>query len=138
MGSIIQMSGTIAGGTENALAQIDVLKDGDLVGVCWAVILDLDADLETCSLQVSFGSTRTTANDSRQVVDNLLIQNNLTTSGQSNTGNLNQYHVMPRVPVFAGERLFLHSSATSGVTGTVLCCVHFSFNENLPSQRRRS
>jgi hypothetical protein len=136
MGAVIKMQAAVAGGSESALATIDIPMPGSIVGAQWACNYDLDADLESVVAQLSFRSTIAAANDDRGVISEVRGQLNLTTSGGA-FGAINLYTIIPELSVMGGERIYIHSSCSAGVTGTVVCLVHFDFDLDKVSMRRR-
>lgn len=138
MGTVIQMVATSTGGTENALAQIDVPMNGNLVGVDWQCRATIDTTADNQAWQLSFGSASTFANDSRQVISNKTLgTHNFLTSVGDAVGIGDGYSPLPNVPVGMGERLYLHSSAAAGVVGTALATLHFDFDLDKVAVRRR-
>ena len=136
MGSVIKMQAAITGGAENAVASIDVPMPGHIIGVQWACNYDLDADTESVVAQLSFRSTLASANDDRGVITEVRGQLNLTTSGGS-FGGINTYVQLPDLAAMGGERIYIHSSCSAGVTGTVVALVHFDFDLDKIAMRRR-
>lgn len=136
MGSILTMVASLAGGTENADAQIDVPFNCNLVGVKWSYQGDFDADQEAMQAQLSFASTINTSNDTRSPIDTVSTQLNLTTSGAAHSG-INQFTPMPNLPLMGGERLFLNVLSTAGVTGALFCHLHLDRDMDQAMVRRR-
>jgi len=135
MGSVIQMSAAGTGGTESALVSIDIPQNGSILGVQWACSCLLNADAEVFEAQLSFGSANSNTNDSRQVISSLRMTASLVTAAGAVPVFANYYCPLPDLPVAAGERLFIHAAATAGVTSTIRCFLHLSFDE--PSTRVR-
>lgn len=136
MSSAIMMVATSTGGTESSLAAIDAPQSGRIVGVEWACNTDFDTDNDNQLWQLSFGSTFSQANDSRQVISNISLGSLTFTAGGSVIGLANGFTAMDII-VQAGERLFLHSSAAAAVVGTARATVHFDFDEARAAVRRR-
>jgi len=138
MGSVITIQATGAGGSEDALASIDIPQDGAIVGIQWAAYADFDADAEAFQAQVGFGSDFNNSNDSRNIISSLALRASIpvSASGMLLVGE-NVYFPLPLMPVGAGERIFLHLLATAGVTSVVVVHLHLDFNEGRPSVRRR-
>lgn len=136
MGSIIQMSANISGGTEDADAQIDVPFNCNLVGVKWSAMVDFDADLETLQVQLGFSSTFNGQNDSRSTIDMISARLNLTTSG-ADFASINQYTPIENLPLMGGERLFLNALSTAGVAGSIFCYLHLDRDMDQAMVRRR-
>jgi len=132
------MVASSTGGSENALASIDVPQNGNLIGVEWSGRTAIDTTADHQTWQLSFGSTLSTANDSRQVLSNATMgtHTHLTAVGDT-VGQVNKFTVIPDVPVGMGERLYLHSSAAAAVVGTVFCLLHFDFDLDKVQVRRR-
>lgn len=137
MGSVIQMRATSTGGTESGLASIDSPLDGLIEGVEWNVDTVYDTTLDKQLWQLSFGSVVALVNDSRQVISNLAVGNLILGAGGSAIAAGHMYTKLPDISVSMGERLFLHSFAAAGVVGSAYCCLHMSFNLDLPKARRR-
>lgn len=133
MGSNIQMFSAITGGTQNALVAFDVPRSGRLTGVSWAINADMDADLDQVIAQLSFGSTSSSVNDSRQVISNAIMGASQVTAASTVRTDTNFYDPQD-LPVSGGERIFLHSVTTAGITGTFMVIVHFDFD--IPGSRR--
>ncbi len=137
MGSIIKMFGVGTGGAEAAIAQIDVPSPGDIIGLQWAIRGSLAGADHFVDVQLSFRSTASFAtNDDRGIISEVRVQNDLTTSGVALV-EVNNYIQIPEVPIMGGERLYLHISATAAFAANVTCLVHFSFDMDKISVRRR-
>lgn len=139
MGTVIGMYGSITGGTHQALATIDVPKAGRLLAVEWSINGDLDTDLDNITAQLSFGSSAAfTTNDTRQVISifTLGAVSILSAVGAS-LGTGNGFTPLPEIPVGAGERLYLHVTASATTPGNVWCNIHFDFDLDQPPARRR-
>jgi len=133
MGSVIKM---YLSSTGSESANIDVPMGGFLIGLSWAVSHDSDADADSCQLQLSFRSAITNVNDDRGIIDEVRTQNQLVTSGVG-VNSINKYTPLPDIPIAAGERLFLLSSVTTGITLVVSCMLHFTFDIDKVASRRR-
>lgn len=137
MGTVIKMFGTLAGGTENAIANIDIPMPGHIVGVSWAASFVLAGTDFNAEVQLSFRSTGSfSTNDDRGIIDDIRDGLDVTTSGAYKRG-VNKYLNLPDLPVMGGERIYLHASSTASVTGGVACLVHFDFDLDKVSMRRR-
>lgn len=136
MGTVIKMIGTVSGGEQAAIAQIDVPMPGHLVGVDWASTGSLATDFFLYG-QLSFRSTASFGtNDDRGIITEVRLTYEITTSGAGQL-TLNKYVSLPDVPVMGGERLYLHSSSTAAVAGNMVALVHFDFDLDKVSMRRR-
>jgi len=122
---IIGMYGAIAGGTENAIAQIDVPQDGVLRGLDWDVAGQMDADAETLDVELSFIATnQLITNDSRGRISSVSAAMSLTTSGIALLG-LQKWIGGFELMLSGGERLYLHASSSAGVAGSARMNLHF-------------
>lgn len=138
MGSIIKMySGTLTGGTQDALASIDVPMPGNIIGVQWASSVILAATDFTADLQLSFRAQGSWVNnDDRGIVSEIKIRRDLTTSGDV-APQVNLYIQIPELSVMGGERLYLHALTTTSTAGNFTTLVHFDFDFDKISVRRR-
>ena len=133
MGSNILMAASITGGTQSSLVAVDVPRNGRITGVSWMINCDIDADLDQVIAQLSFGSVASQTNDSRQVISSCILGASQVTAASAIRTDANFYDPQD-LPVQGGERLFVHSIATAGITGTFLVSVHFDFD--IPNSRR--
>jgi hypothetical protein len=131
------MRGASTGGTESALAQIDVPMNGHIVGIEWACNADFDTDNDSQTWQLSFGSVNVDVNDSRQVISTITVGFMTFTAGGSVVAKANGFTMLPDIPVGMGERLFLHSLAAAGVVGVARLVIHFDFDLDQMKVRRR-
>lgn len=136
MGSVIRMYGTGDGGTDNAIASIDMPMNTTILACQWDVGGDNDADDEYYVAQLSFTSTYAVSNDQRAVISEVRTKLALTTSGVW-VNHINLYVALPEIKVFGGERLYLHVDATAGLLTTVSCFVHLANDMDLAAMRRR-
>ena len=98
--SLIQMVST-GTTTAAAAAMIDIAEDGILESIVWDQAVNIATTGHMLS-ELSFGSTAAhTTNDARQVIDSFVIGGGVTVVNQNKVTNLN-------LPVFAGERIYLH------------------------------
>jgi len=137
MGTAILMRAGSTGGTENAIVNIDVPMNGNIIGVEWACRALYDTTSDAQEWQFSFGSASTTSNDSRQVISHISLGGLTFTAGGSVIAQANGYTKIPDIPVGMGERLYLHSLATAGVVGVANLLVHFDFDLDKVQVRRR-
>lgn len=133
MGSNIVLAASITGGTQSALVAVDVPRNGRITGVTWNINCDTDADLDQVIAQLSFGSVASQTNDSRQIISNCILGASQVTAASAIMTMVNYYDPQD-LPVSGGERIFVHSIATAGITGTLLVTVHFDFD--IPGGRR--
>jgi len=121
---IIGMYGGVTGGTEDALASIDIPQGGVITGVDWDAHANLDADSEQFRIELSFIATnQITSNDVRGRISSIGSEVAVLTSGIP-VASMQKFVGPMDLPVSGGERLYLHSMATAGVTGNVRCNIH--------------
>lgn len=134
--SVYKLYGAGSGGVENALAQIDIQFDGEIEALALDAFADMDADGEFFSCEVSFLSTNTiTVNDARGSLLSGRTQMHISTSGISN-GQVNHSVGGLSIPVSAGERVFLHLSASAGLASQANAYVYVR-DRVRPGLRRR-
>lgn len=134
MGQVIQMYAAAAPAA--GLAQIDVPMNGHIVGVDWNIFVTVGGADANETVELSFSSAlQNTVNDSRSVISTIAMYSDLTTSGAQNSA-MQKYVRLPDIPVGMGERLYIHAFGTA-VTITIHCCVHFDFDLDRASVRRR-
>lgn len=130
------MVGTGTGGTQSALAQIDVPMSGNILNVDWQVIADLDADAEYIEAQLSFGSAHALANDSRMLISVVQGAVSVLTAVGFAPKAFGKNHPIS-IPVSMGERLWLHVDASAGVNSVVVVGILFDFDLDKMLTRRR-
>jgi len=127
------------GGTQDALAQIDIPQDGFLLGVDWDGYAIFDANNESIAVELSFiATTQLLTNDVRGRISSISGFNQLLTSGIA-TMVMQKYVDLKEITVAGGERLYLHILAVAGVVSTVRCNLHFEMRGGTTrrSARRR-
>lgn len=123
---IISMFGSITGGTQDALAQIDVPQDGVLRGIDWDLFHSLDADTESAAVELSFIATnQIIQNDIRGRISSISAQVTVLTAVGGHVGSAQKWIGGFELMLSGGERLFLNVLSTVGVTGQVRCNLHF-------------
>lgn len=132
--SIYKLFAAGTGGTENALAQLDIQFNGSIVGLAMSLVADLDTDLEKCKSEMSFISTNSlTSTDTRgsllTVAAFASVSFGITQSNIA-LGALN-------IPVSAGERVWLHTEATAGVASDCTGYIYVDDGSAAVAQRRR-
>ena len=134
--AVIQMYGTGDGGTDDAVANIDIPQDGTITGIDWAVESTLNADGEVTGVELSFIATNQMAvNDARGALSVVRAALGLLTSGAGVT-SINKFVPMD-IDVSGGERLYLHIVASSGVATAVSCLIHFRPRGGVVRRSRR-
>lgn len=139
MSDVIGMYGLIAGGTQDAIAMIDIPQDGFIIGVDWDVNADLDTDGEFVSAELSFIATnQLSSNDVRGRISSVSSRVAFVTSGYSVIG-LQKWLGSFDISVAGGERMFIHVIASAGAVGVVRVnlFVDFSGGTTRRSARRR-
>lgn len=139
MSDIIGMFGLITGGTEDAIAMIDVPQDGFLIGVDWDFRVALDA-AEAVDLELSFIATNQfNTNDVRGRISSISAEAIVLTAVGINAISLQKWLGSFDISVAGGERLFMHASSTAGVTGRGRCNLFIDFTGGTTrrSARRR-
>lgn len=123
---MIGMMGAIAGSVENAIAQIDVPQDGILRGIDWDVNVNMDADDEVVAAELSFIATnQLSANDVRGRISSVSTRLAVLTAVGGHHVGLQKWIGGFELVLAGGERLYLHSSTTAGVTGVARATLHF-------------
>lgn len=136
--TIVTMYGAGTGGTQNAIANIDVQDDGVIVGVQVAHSADLDATDEASTASLSFISTNQIAiNDTRGELVVSRLRTGLVTAETGKAAN--NFFVPLNVQVSGGERIYMHFASSAGVITDCTMIIHFAFRRTPPrrSQRRR-
>jgi len=133
--TIIGMFGSVAGGTENSIATIDIPEDGIITGVDWDVRANLDADNEAITVELSFIATiQETQNDVRGRISSIGCNSAILSSVGDVTPVMQKWVGPMALQVSGGERLHLHAASTSGVTGQARCNIHIDLDR--PTRRR--
>jgi len=123
---IIGMYGAMSGGTQNALAQIDIPQSGVLLGIDWDMHALLDADNEVLQIELSFIATNLlTISDVRGRISSISSGAVVLTSVGVNSVSVQKWIGPFELSLSAGERIYLHSVAQAGIAGDVRCNLHF-------------
>lgn len=135
---IIGMYGAIVGGTQNALAQIDIPQDGVVRGVDWDVFANTDADDESITCEFSFIATnQITSNDTRGRISSISAQLAVLSATSGHVIALQKWVGPFELVVSGGERLYIHVSSVVGVTGAVRLNIHFDGGATVPRRSAR-
>ena len=116
-----KLYGAGAGTGTNNLANVTVQKNGRIRNLRWNCQADLDADLETATWELSTASSaQVTTNDTPNVIDQVSVNSQFTTSGMTQ-GAINVSRENMDFPVAAGEKLYLNTVITGSPSerGTV-------------------
>lgn len=134
--NILHMYAASTGGTENALANIDIPDDGTIEGVHHNLRASLNADGEFAVSELSFIATsQSTTNDARGILSMVAWQAGLLTSGSAPIGGGS--FVPMDIEVSGGERVYLHSVAAGGVTGAHYVDIYFRPRGGVSRRERR-
>lgn len=137
--SVYKLKGSATGDTENSVASLDVQFDGVITGALLCGFADIDADAEFAACEASFLSTNTlSSNDARGSIIAGYIRGSaggtpatlLDTSVNTSIGGVT-------IPVTAGERIHMHCSGSTGVTGTYQVYLYVDDKANSDLRRRR-
>lgn len=132
---IYKIHANVAAGTNDGIAQLDVVEDGKIVALaaCGAP-LGLDAANDEYRVELSFASTNTLDNnDVRQSI--FEVGNGQ--SGVGGMGNINHSITGLDINVLGGERLFIHSFASAGVSGRVSFHIYIKDGSGGKTRARR-
>ena len=94
--SIYKLQGTISGGTENSLAQLDVQFDGTIVAISASIHAELDADNDVGEAEVSFLSTNTLSSNSSAASPAMWRRSWVEHAPSSNESSLSRRFATPR------------------------------------------
>jgi len=136
---VIGMQATGSGGTEDAIAQIDIPQDGFLLGLDWDAYAILNAINETFNAELSFIATNLLGtNDVRGRISSISAATHILTSGIAII-TIQKYVDVKEISVSGGERLYIHLLATGGVISELRCNLHFEMTggSTRRSARRR-
>jgi len=123
---IIGMYAAITGGTEDAVAQIDIPQSGIIRAIDWDVKADMDADSEFLNVEFSFiAVNQLSINDVRGRISSLSTQVAVLTAVGLNSVGINKFVGPFELMVAGGERMYIHSVTTAGVTGSIRLNLHF-------------
>lgn len=134
--SVYKLSSTIVGQSNEA--SLDIRVEGLLYAVSiTARTSGMDALGDYAEIEVSFGSVLTIlTNDVLQSIFLHAVTNNFLTSG-GGVGSCTAVSPALKIPVFAGERVYLHSAITSGVAGRAQAYLYIDDGTELKAARRR-
>jgi len=133
--SVYKLYAAGTGGTEDGIAQTDIQFDGVITSIYMTNAADLDADLEFCHAEISFISQNSIGvNDTRGSLMTLTDRAVGTPAG--NTGMAASSGPMA-VPVTAGERVWMHISATAGAVSAVSAYLYVDDKASETLRRRR-
>jgi len=138
MSEVIGMYGTISGGTENALASIDIPQDGFIIGIDWDLSVNMDADNENAAAELSFIATnQLSTNDVRGRLSSVSTRLAVLDATGPQAVTVQKWLGSFDLAVSGGERLYLHANSTSGVNGDVRCNLFVDLGSTVRRSARR-
>ncbi len=126
--------------TADAVASIDIPQNGKIVGIDWSVRGEgFAADADLVEYDLSFVSTnQRTTNDARGTISSIMLGVSAATAAALVATYANKYvDLKDGISVSAGERLYLHLSASTNATASVICMVHFRFGASTARRTAR-
>jgi len=134
---IIGIYAQITGGTQDARAQVDIPQDGVLLGIDWDASWYFDAE-EKAEAELSFIATnQLTTNDVRGRLSSISAHSAEVTAVGEVPITVQKWLGGIEVVVAGGERLYIHSVATSGVNGIVRCNLYVDLGATMRRSARR-
>lgn len=135
---IYKLHGNISAGTNNSVAQLDIVEDGKIQALLFAGgPQGMDALNDELRVEVSFASSNTLdSNDVRQAIAEIGVSQNFNTSG-GGIGNIHQALSGLNINVIAGERIHMHSFASTGVGGRISCFLYIEDGSGGKTRSRR-
>lgn len=135
MVDVIGMFALGTGGTENAIAMIDIPFDGFIIGVDWDSTADLDADLEFFEAELSFIATnQLRTSDIRGRISSISMHVTVLTAVGGHVTAVNKWIGGFDIAVAGGERMFLHIVGSTNLSSVTRCNVFL----DQPGSARRS
>lgn len=130
--SLYKLYGT---GVTDGIASVDIIAKGHITAIQVAMEADLDADLETARMEVSFSSASGfTTNDTKSSIVTARAALAAITAAGTVVVAENFCVTGIAIPVDVGERMYLHGAGTN-MTATVY--IHVS-DRAAPSRRVRA
>ena len=136
---IYKLHANVTAGTNNSIAQLDIVEDGKIQAVSWAgAPIALDTANDEFRVEVSFSSSNTLdSNDIRQAIDEIGVGQASTSALLGGVGNINKALSGLNINVIAGERVHMHSFASTGVGGRVSCFLYVEDGSGGKTRSRR-
>ena len=136
---IYKLHALLSAGTNNSIAQLDIVEDGKLEALAWAgAPLDLDTQNDEFRAEVSFASTNTLdSNDVRQAIHEIGCSNGILATSGTSIININTSISGLNINVIAGERVHMHSFASVGVSGRLSCFLYIQDGSGGKTRSRR-
>ncbi len=135
--SVYKLFGALTGSGQNAIASLDVQFDGIITAMMMAADPDFDAADETFAAEISFLSTRTLdSNDSRGSL--MVIRGRATLiTAEPGVSAINVSVSGMRIPVTAGERIYMHGNSGAGVGASTTAFLYVEDTSDPRLRRRR-
>ena len=134
---IIGMYAQVTGGTQDARGAVDIPQDGVILGIDWDAGWYFDAE-EKAEVELSFIATNQLAsNDVRGRLSSIQAHSAEVTAVGHNPISVQKWLGGIEIVVAGGERLYLHSVATSGVNGVVRCNLYVDLGATMRRSARR-
>ena len=135
---IYKLHANVAAGSNSSIAQLDIVEDGKLWAISWAAApIGLDANDDEYRVEISFSSSNTLDNnDIRQAIDEIGQSVSVGAVGIVSLG-INKSISGLNVNVIAGERIHMHSFASTGVAGRCSCFLYVADGSGGTTRSRR-
>ena len=136
---VYKIHALVAAGTNDAIAQLDIVEDGKIAAVAWAAApLTMDGFTDEFRVELGFGSANTLDNnDVRQSISEIGTGQNINGASAGGPAVMNHSISGLELNVIAGERIFLHSFASAGVSGRVSCHIYIKDGSGGSTRQRR-
>ena len=134
---IIGMYAATTGGTQNAMAAVDIPQDGVILGLDWDASFYLNAQ-ELAQIELSFIATnQLTTNDVRGRLSSISAHNAEVTAVGEVMSSVQKWLGGIEIIVAGGERLYLHAVTTAGVNGVVRMNLYVDLGATMRRSARR-
>lgn len=136
---IYKLHANVTAGTNNSIATFDIVEDGKIHVVSWAgAPTGMNALDDEFRVEVTFASTNTLdSNDVRQAIHEIGASQQFLTDG-GGVGSINNSVSGLDINVIAGERIHMHSFASTGVGGRVSCFIYVKDGSGGKTRTRRN
>ena len=136
---IYKLHANVTAGSASSIAQLDIVEDGKIRAVSWAgAPIGLDGASDEFRAEVSFSSVNTLdSNDIRQAIDEVGVGCSAATAASIANADINKAISGLDINVIAGERIHMHSFASTGVAGRVSCFLYVADGSGGKTRSRR-
>ena len=136
---IYKLHADVGEGSLSSIAQLDIVEDGKIWVVSWAgAPLGLLIVGNEFRVEVSFSTSNTLDNnDIRQAIDEVGIGSSILGAAGLANPNINKSTSGLNINVIAGERIHMHSFASTGVSGRVSCFLYVDDGSGGTTRSRR-